>query len=85
MNANVAPTTVAAHIKKALNDPKVPFLRFYITIADNSTIVVLPQPKYEFDDAYTTVTIDISTVVTDKKLTIALDTGVITLASNTIT
>lgn len=32
-----------------------------------------------------TITIDIAALVADKKLTIALDTGVITVESNTIT
>lgn len=84
-DSTVKPAVVAASIKRVLADSKVPFVRFYITIADASKRLILLQPSYELDDSETTITIDISAIVPDKKLTIALDTGVITVTSNTIT
>lgn len=81
----VDPAVVATRIKRVLADSRVPFVRFYVTIADTDTRMVLCQPNYTLDDAETTITIDIKTVVSGKTLTIALDTGVITFASNTIT
>lgn len=81
----VDPAVVATRIKRVLADSKVPFVRFYITIAGADERIVLSQPNYTLDNAETTITIDIKALVSDKTLTIALDTGVITFASNTIT
>ena len=84
-DSTVEPAVVATRIKRVLADSTAPFLRFYITIADTDSVVVLSQPNYTFGDDKTTITIDIKAVVSGKTLSIALDTGDITFASNTIT
>lgn len=60
-------------------------LRFCIFARDNQRYTVLSLPVYTVDKTAKTITIDISAFIADKKLTIALDTGVITVASNAIT
>nr|DAE19164.1 MAG TPA: hypothetical protein [Siphoviridae sp. ctCUc43] len=83
-DSTVDPAVVATHIKRVLADSRVPFVRFYVTIADTDTRTVLCQPNYTLDDAEKSIEIDIKALVSDKILSIALDTGVITFASNTI-
>lgn len=84
-DSTVEPAVVATNIKRVLADSKAPFVRFYIMIADTDCRMVLSQPNYILEDDETTITIDIKAVVADKSLSIALDTGVITFTSNTIT
>lgn len=52
---------------------------------DSKSYRVLSLPVYTVDLTDKTITIDITALVADKKLIIALDTGVITVQSNTIT
>lgn len=77
---------VAALRLDAMLGDTVPLgVRFCIMAADAQSYKVLSLPVYTVNKTAKTITIDITALVADKKLTIALDTGVITVESNTIT
>lgn len=79
------PAVAAIRLDAMLGDAIPLALRFCIFARDNQRYKVLSLPVYTVDKTAKTITIDITALVADKKLTIALDTGVITVASNTIT
>lgn len=60
-------------------------VRFCITAIADQIYRVLSLPVYTVDKIAKTVTIDITALVADRKLIISLDTGDITVESNTIT
>lgn len=79
------PEVAALRLDAMLGDTVPLGVRFCITATDGQSYKVLSLPVYTVDKTDKTVTIDITALVADKKLTIALDTGVITVESNTIT
>ena len=73
------PAVVAALLNQVLTDSAVPFVRFYIAAAGDTKAVLL-YPAYTYDATAKTIEIDIGAIATGKQLSIALDTGVITIA-----
>lgn len=82
-NLDLAPAVVAALLNRVLTDSAVLFARFYVIAADSTSKAVLQCPAYILALDTKTITIDIGTIVTGKKLDIALDTGAITLRGGT--
>lgn len=82
MDPEVAVIRLAATM---LGDTVPLALRFCILAGEGHVHKVLSLPVYTVDEAANTITIDITALIADKKLTIALDTGVITVESTTIT
>lgn len=74
---DLAPAIVAALLNRVLTDSAVPFVRFYIAMASETTKAVLLYPAYTYDTTAKTIAIDIGAIDTGKQLRIALDTGVI--------
>lgn len=80
------PGVAAKRLNAMLDADAVPLgVRFCITASDSQSYKVLSLPVYTVNKTAKTVTIDITALVADKKLTIALDTGVIKVESTTIT
>lgn len=78
------PEVAAIRLDAMLEDTVPLGVRFCITAAEGQSYKVLSLPVYTVNKTAKTITIDITALVADKKLTIALDTGVITVASNII-
>lgn len=79
------PAVAAIRLDAMLGDAIPLALRFCIFARQDQVYRVLSLPMYTVNLTAKTITIDIAALVADKKLTIALDTGVITVESNTIT
>lgn len=79
------PEVAALRLDAMLGDTVPLGVRFCITVAEGQIYKVLSLPVYTVNKTAKTVTIDIKALVADKQLTIALDTGVITVESTTIT
>lgn len=79
------PEVAALRLNALLRDTVPLGVRFCITATDGKSYRVLSLPVYTVDLTDKTITIDITELVADKKLIIALDTGVITVESTTIT
>ena len=78
------PGVAAKRLTAMLEDGAVPLgVRFCIVAVDGSSYKVLSLPPYTVNKIANTVTIDITALAANKKLTIALDTGDITAESTT--
>lgn len=78
------PGAAVKRLNDMLDPDGIPLgVRFCITAIGNQSYKVLSLPVYTLNVTAKTITIDISALIADKKLTIALDTGVITVASTT--
>lgn len=78
------PEVAALRLDAMLGDTVPLGVRFCITAAEGQIYRVLSLPVYTVNKTAKTVTIDITALVANKNLTIALDTGVITVESKTI-
>ena len=86
LGSTLDPGAAAKRLTAMLEADAVPLgVRFCIIAADGTSYKVLSLPVYTVDKTAKTVTIDLTALIVDKKLTIALDTGVITVESTTIT
>lgn len=78
------PGVAAKRLTAMLEDGAVPLgVRFCIVTVDGPSYKVHSPPVYTVNKIANTVTIDITALVANKKLTIALDTGVISVESTT--
>lgn len=82
-NSVLAPAVVAALLNRVLTDSVLRIARFYVIAVDSTSEAVLQCPAYILARDTKTITIDIGTIVTGKKLDIALDTGAITIRGGT--
>lgn len=79
------PGVAAKRLTAMLEDGAVPLgVRFCIVANDGPSYTVLSLPIYTVNKTDNTVTIDITALVSNKNLKIALDTGNITVESTTI-
>lgn len=77
------PGVAVKRLNEMLDADEIPLgVRFCITAIGNQSYKVLSLPVYTLDVTAKTITIDISALIPDKKLSIPLDTGIITVASN---
>lgn len=83
LDPEVAAIRLAAVLEDVIRIPLA--LRFCIVVGEGNSFKVLSQPVYTVNGDARTITIDIKDLGADKKLTIAVDTGVITVDTNTIT
>lgn len=75
------PGVAAKRLTAMLEEGAVPLgVRFCIVAIEGPGYKVLSLPVYTVNNIANTVTIDITAIVADKKLIIALDTGLITIA-----
>ena len=78
------PGVAAKRLTATLEDGAIPLgVRFCIVAVDGPSYKVLSLPMYTVNKIANTVTIDITALAANKKLTIALDTGDITVESTT--